>query len=63
MLSPIINNQICIDLLNNLIDKFTKYRTDEHFETQMVLEEATDVAQELNAEAPINTIRPRRKTI
>lgn len=60
--SPIINNQICITLLNNLINKFTTYRTGEHFET--VLAEASKVAHELNVETnfpPINTIRPRRK--
>ncbi|XP_023210359.1 uncharacterized protein LOC111613242 [Centruroides sculpturatus] len=62
MQSPIINTQICINLLNKLVDKFTEYRMDEHFER--VLEEASNVAHELNVETdfpPINTIRPRRK--
>lgn len=62
MQSPTMNTQVCINLLNNLIDKFTEYRTDEHFE--MVLQEATKVAHKLNVEAdfpPINTLRPRRK--
>ncbi|GBP27936.1 hypothetical protein EVAR_83565_1 [Eumeta japonica] len=59
---PTINTQICINLLNKLIDKFTEYRTDEHFER--VLEEATNVARDLNVETdfpPIDTVRPRRK--
>ncbi|GBP76880.1 hypothetical protein EVAR_7030_1 [Eumeta japonica] len=50
------------NLLNKLIDKFTEYRTDEHFER--VLEEATNVARDLNVETdfpPIDTVRPRRK--
>lgn len=62
MQSPTMNNQICINLLNKLIGKFTEYRTDEHFE--MVLAEASKVAHELNVETDfpsINTIRPRRK--
>lgn len=62
MQSPTMNNLICINLLNKLIDKFTEYRTDEHFE--IVLKEASEVAHELNVDTdfpPINTIRPRRK--
>ncbi|GBP12368.1 hypothetical protein EVAR_75798_1 [Eumeta japonica] len=61
MQNPTINTQICI-LLNKLIDKFTEYRTDEHFER--VLKEATNVARDLNVETdfpPIDTVRPRRK--
>lgn len=63
MQSPTINTQICINLLNKLIEKFTEYRTAEHFET--VLAEASKVANELNVETdfpPINTIRPRKKS-
>lgn len=62
MQNPTINTQICINLLNKLIDKFTEYRTDVHFER--VLEEATNVARDLNVETdfpPIDTVRPRRK--
>lgn len=62
MQNPTINTQICINLLNKLIDQFTEYRTDEHFER--VLEEATNVARDLNVETdfpPIDTVRPRRK--
>ncbi|GBP73860.1 hypothetical protein EVAR_52420_1 [Eumeta japonica] len=63
MQNPTINTQICINLLNKLIDKFTEYRTDEHFER--VLEEATNVARDLNVETdfpPIDTVRPRKPT-
>ena len=60
MQSPTMNTQICINLVNKLIDKFTEYRTDEHLE--MVIK-ASKVAHE-HVETvfpPINTIRPRRK--
>lgn len=62
MQSPTMNTEICINLVNNLINKFTKYRSDEHFE--VVVSEASKVAHELNVEAnfpAINTIRPRKK--
>lgn len=45
-----------------MIEKFTEYRTDEHFE--IVTAEASKVAHEVNVETnfpPINTIRPRKK--
>lgn len=57
-----INVKVCINLLENLIDYFKKYRSDENFNN--IMDEANEIADDLNVEPsfpPMQAIRPRRK--
>lgn len=62
MQNPTINIKICINLLENLIDYFKKYRSDESFNN--IMDKANKIADDLNVEPnfpPMQTVRPRKK--
>lgn len=62
MQSSTMNVQVCLDYLNNLLEYFTKLRSDNGFND--ILVDANEIALELNIDAcfPLpQTLRPRKK--
>lgn len=62
MQSSSVNVNLCLDYLNNLLEYFIKFRSDEGFNS--ILVEANEIALELNIDTcfpPPQTLRPRKR--